>query len=96
MLLAYLLYIFMGSMIFLLLLEELFDSDKFILIKLSLIIIDFLILCYAFLSILHTLWVSCYTSNISLMKKLKMLQNKLERIEYMFNTKIILRFWLNY
>ena len=36
MLLAYLLYIFMGSMIFLLLLEELFDSDKFILIKLSL------------------------------------------------------------
>lgn len=55
MLLAYLLYIFMGSMIFLLLLEELFDSDKFILIKLSLIIIDFLILCYASLSILHTL-----------------------------------------
>lgn len=55
MLLAYLLYIFMGSMIFLILLEELFDSDKFILIKLSLIIIDFLILCYAFLSILHTL-----------------------------------------
>ena len=55
MLLAYLLYIFMGSMIFLLLLEELFDSDKFILIKLSLIIIDFLILCYVFLSILHTL-----------------------------------------
>ena len=54
MLLAYLLYIFMGSMIFLLLLEEQFDSDKFILIKLSLIIIDFLILCYAFLSILHT------------------------------------------
>lgn len=54
MLLAYLLYIFMGSMIFLLLLEELFDPDKFILIKLSLIIIDFLILCYAFLSILHT------------------------------------------
>jgi hypothetical protein len=54
MLLAYLLRIFMGTMIFLLLLEELFDSQKFILIKLSLIIIDFLILCYAFLSILHT------------------------------------------
>lgn len=54
MLLAYLLRIFMGSMIFLLLLEELFDSQKFVLIKLSLIIIDFLILCYAFLSILHT------------------------------------------
>lgn len=54
MLLAYLLHIFMGSMIFLLLLEELFDSQKFVLIKLSLIIIDFLILCYAFLSILHT------------------------------------------
>ncbi len=52
---AYLLYIFMGSMIILLLLEELFDPDKFILIKLSLIIIDFLILCYVFLSILHTL-----------------------------------------
>ena len=51
---AYLLYIFMGSMIVLLLLEELFDPDKFILIKLSLIIIDFLILCYVFLSILHT------------------------------------------
>ena len=89
MLLAYLLYIFMGSMIFLLLLEELFDPDKFILIKLSLIIIDFLILCYAFLSILHTPWVSCYTSNILLMIKLKMLQNKIERIEYMLNTKII-------
>ena len=52
---AYLLYIFMGSMIILLLLEELFDPDKFILIKLSLIIIDFLILCYVFLSILQTL-----------------------------------------
>ncbi len=55
MLLDYLFYIFMGSMIILLLLEELFDPDKFILIKLSLIIIDFLILCYVFLSILHTL-----------------------------------------
>ena len=31
MLLAYLLYIFMGSMIILLLLEELFDPDKFVL-----------------------------------------------------------------
>lgn len=92
MLLAYLLRIFMGSMIFLLLLEELFDSQKFVLIKLSLIIIDFLILCYAFLSILHTPWVSCYTSNILLMKKLKMLQNQLERIEYMLNAKIILCF----
>lgn len=75
MLLAYLLRIFMGSMIFLLLLEELFDSQKFVFIKLSLIIIDFLILCYAFLSILYTPWVSCYTSNILLMKKLKILQN---------------------
>lgn len=46
MLLDYLLYIFMGSMIFLLLLEELFDPDKFILIKLSLLIIDLLILGY--------------------------------------------------
>ena len=36
MLLAYLLRIFMGSMIFLLLLEELFDSQKFVFIKLSL------------------------------------------------------------
>lgn len=87
MLLAYLLRIFMGSMIFLLLLEELFDSQKFVFIKLSLIIIDFLILCYAFLSILHTPWVSCYTSNILLMKKLKIRQNQLERIEYMLNTK---------
>lgn len=52
---VYLLYIFIGSLIVLLLLEELFDPDKFVLIKLSLIIIDFLILCYAFLSILHTL-----------------------------------------
>lgn len=51
MLLAYLLRIFMGSMIFLLLLEELFDPDKFVLIKLSLIIIDLLILGYAFLSL---------------------------------------------
>ena len=75
MLLAYLLRIFMGSMIFLLLLEELFDSQKFVLIKLMIIIIDFLILCYAFLSILHTPWVSYYTSNILLMKKLKMLQD---------------------
>ena len=52
---VYLFYVFTGSMIILLLLEELFDPDKFILIKLSLIIIDFLILCYVFLSILHTL-----------------------------------------
>lgn len=51
---VYLFYVFTGSMIILLLLEELFDPDKFILIKLSLIIIDFLILCYVFLSILHT------------------------------------------
>lgn len=96
MLLAYLLRIFMGTMIFLLMLEELFDSQKFVLIKLSLIIFDFLILCYAFLSILNTPWVSCYTSNILLMNKLKMLQNKLERIEYMLNTKIIPFFILNY
>ena len=76
----------MGSMIFLLLLEELFDPDKFILIKLSLIIIDFLILCYAFLSILHTPWVSCYTSNILLMKKLikYMLHVNMDMVEQVY------------